>query len=133
MRPRIIRKPWGTCEKWKSHSFLQVDVIKPVKGGHSSVHLHEKKINVFYVHSGCLEVRLYADGTTQMRHGRVTKVFNLTPGMVAHVIPNIWHDFLALSDDTIVTEMYLRRGGIPVDFDDIVRSDNTPVGGVKEG
>ena len=130
-----IEKPWGMCQPLTREPTIQVDMIYPEVGGFSSVHLHRKKVNIFYVHTGTLRIRLYDRYGDELFHGEQTRMYELQPGMIGHVLPHIWHDFIAITKDVVVTEVYLSRGNVErvtVDPDDIIRSSYQKVGGIDE-
>lgn len=98
-------KAWGeTTEVWRD-SYVEVHRARIEKGGESSVHYHDHRVNLFFVESGEIEVRTFEPSRT----------FLLGPGSRFLVSARMKHQFHAIKD-SIVYEVYW-----PVMHDDIVR------------
>jgi len=90
-------KNWGyTTEVFKSQS-VEVHVIEIVKGGYCSIHDH-KKMNLFHVISGKLEIEIWVDG-------KITDKTTIEKGETTAVYAGFEHQFKAL-EDTICLEIY---------------------------
>lgn len=109
-------KPWG--KNWPTHlnEYTHSEYLEIDAGGFSSQHKHEKKTNVFIVHSGELELRWWSglpcdsDFTVGLLSERQVHVFQ----------PGIVHQFIARSF-VVVSEVYTQVSDGAIDRNDIVR------------
>ena len=111
-------KNWGyTTDVFMSQN-VEVHVVEIVKGGYCSKHKH-KKVNIFHVISGKLEVKIWMD----------KKLIDKTvigKGETSAVYAGFKHQFEAL-EDTICLEIY----HIFLEPGDIDREKGS-VGGIKK-
>jgi hypothetical protein len=100
-----MNKTWGTSIRRYIDHHVQVEEINVVRGGYSSIHRHDDKINVFLLASGIMEVRLYRDDL------RPEKIHTLSAGVPLSVMPGTVHQFFALTD-CIGHEFYYSVAGM---------------------
>lgn len=110
----MTRKVWGTSHRLLLNDFCQMEKIEVVPGGYSSIHLHQRKHNLFCVQSGVLTVEVYKNQATRPADSR-----DLKDGDSWSIGPNTRHRFHAKSS-TVAYELYWSSEGT-VDPDDIVR------------
>jgi mannose-6-phosphate isomerase-like protein (cupin superfamily) len=92
-------KFWGETRKVYQDQHCEVHHATPRAGGYSSRHVHEAKVNVFYVVSGRVTVTVYSDGKEAK--------FTLCRGHRFEVAPNIHHRFSADEDSELMEVYYL--------------------------
>jgi quercetin dioxygenase-like cupin family protein len=105
-------KAWGRVRHIFDTPQCAVSVLEVERGGYSSRHFHEYRVNRFLVQSGCIEVVEY-DGASEKRT-------RLNPGDVHDVNAGIVHKFDVI-ESGIVVEVYWPAIG--VSFKDIKRLD----------
>ena len=111
-------KNWGyTTEIFKNLN-VEIHVIEIEKGGYCSIHKHDK-VNIFYVISGRLKVKMWVDN-------KLTDVSEISTGQKTAVYGKFEHQFEAL-EKSICVEIY----HIFLQPDDIIRRPGS-VGGIKK-
>lgn len=105
-------KAWGKVRHLFDTPQCAVSVLEVEKGGYSSRHYHEWRINRFLVQSGQIEVVHY-DGSHEER-------FTLKPGDVHDVPAGVVHRFEVV-ESGIVVEVYWPAVGVSIQ--DIKRLD----------
>ena len=91
-------KPWGETRRIATTPLLEIDRIVIEKGGVCSEHIHQFKINAFFVESGELLIREWDEKNLK-------REFVLTAGAYHEVQPNVHHQFEALTK-VIAFEFY---------------------------
>lgn len=118
----LIRKPWGWSWPRVRNELVEIVDIEVVDGGFCSVHLHERKENIFVVVSGTLAVDVWNDdGVFFSRHPLESRLGVLT------VPPGRKHQFTAYGPVRAI-EIYRPVAGQRLDPNDIVRFSE---GGVR--
>ena len=105
-------KAWGRVRHLFDTPQCAVSVLEVVKGGYSSRHYHEWRINRFLVQSGQIEVVHY--------NGSIEERFVLNPGDVHDVPAKVVHRFEVI-EPGIVIEVYWPAAGVTIT--DIKRLD----------
>lgn len=111
-------KNWGYTTKIFKNLNVEVHVIEIEKGGYCSIHAHDK-INIFYVISGKLKVKMWVDN-------KLIDVSEITAGQTTAVDADFEHQFEGI-EKTICVEIY----HIFLKPDDIRRRKGS-VGGIKK-
>lgn len=106
------QKLWGTTETIFLNAQLQIDHVRGLAGGASSMHLHRGKANTFIVVRGVLGVRFSDD--VLWRVLAENESFTVRPG--------IKHRMTFLADCEAI-EVYHAEPGTKIDPVDIVRFD----------
>lgn len=104
----LERKPWGRALHVNGMGPVragtdQVDVCWINAGMGSSVHRHRRKTNLFIVMSGDLDLRTFGDGGAPRD---ACDTFRLPVGQIVQIGPDVWHQFVAVTDVQLV-EVYL--------------------------
>lgn len=89
-------KYWGSIETIVNAGYTGKRLFFR-KGKHSSLHFHCAKMETYFIHSGCLLVRLRA-GRGQDRW------FTLRPGTILNIPPGLMHQSGAI-EDTVIMEV----------------------------
>lgn len=90
-------KNWGYTTKIFESQYAEIYDIEINKGGYCSEHRH-KKINIFYVISGKLKIKIW-------QHKKIIDETVLEAGQISAVYAGFWHQFEAL-EDTRCIEVY---------------------------
>lgn len=118
-RPEYEIKSWGESIPLCRDDVAEIVRVKIKHGGFSSLHLHERKHNLFIVLSGTLQVKVHEDDALRtLRSNKFLK--SDTPPLL--VPAGTLHRFFAL-DDVEAVEVYVSSDGTPVEAGDIVRQD----------
>lgn len=113
----LAEKPWGTSVRTYLDDHIQVEWIHVVNTGYSSIHKHRHKVNLFIVHEGSFDVRIFTESK------ELVSTTHLGAGQSYVVGSGIYHQFMA-STSVAATETYWAEG-TAIDVDDIERiSDN---------
>lgn len=111
-------KAWGSVRHLFNTPQCAVSVLDVKKGGYSSRHYHEWRVNRFLVQSGEIDVVHY--------NGSIEERYNLKPGDVHDVAAGVVHRF-EVKESGVIVEVYWPSQG--VSFTDIKRLD---IGGCSE-
>lgn len=103
-------KAWGETEEIFVNEVVSVNYLRIRKGGYCSEHRHAKKINIFFVVSGRLQIDIWRE-----RVGMVDSTI-IGSGERTEVPPGVWHRFEAI-EDTECLEIYF----VNLSADDIER------------
>lgn len=108
-----INKPWGVCTPIARGSIVQLDKLRILKGGFSSLHWHDRRVNQFVIESGDLTI-YHADR-------RQLHAVTLGPGHMLSIDPGVIHQFYCEAD-CVCWEFYYQKPQYgQIDPDDIVR------------
>lgn len=122
--------PWGSWWPLVECEQVHLDSLHVGKGGYSSIHVHEKKTNVFMPMSGAITVETYTMGMARSirEHGGISEIkpgfLNqsvLNPNTKPLVVPaGTPHKFSAEHENTLTLELSLPTPG-PLNREDIER------------
>ena len=108
-------KVWGTTELIEANGAMEFHRIEMKKNGVCSKHLHKYKWNGFYVESGTLMVKTWADEPRSEQPHLCDQTI-LRAGDYYKVAPGKWHQFVGV-DDGVAFELYWAE----FNADDIIR------------
>lgn len=112
--------PWGSWWPLVECENVHVDSLHVAHGGHSSIHVHEKKTNVFMPMFGALTVETWEPNHIPVSHSPDAKTV-LNPASKPLIIPaNTPHKFTAEQENTLTLEVSLPTPG-PLNREDIER------------
>jgi quercetin dioxygenase-like cupin family protein len=97
-------KVWGETEEIYNNGTISINVLEIKKGGFSSEHQHGRKVNMFHVISGRLEI----DQWPGVSEGEKPDMTVLEAGQQTLIPIGAWHGFKAL-EDTLCLEIYAVR------------------------
>ena len=107
-------KVWGFTEQIFGKNNVSIHRIIISPGGYCSVHKHEHKWNMFYIESGCINVKTWKND-----YDLVDETF-LNAGESIMIKPGEFHQFLNSDIEfAVVYEIYWTE----LDEDDIERKD----------
>lgn len=84
-------KVWGETEEIFNNGIVSVNHLKIKKGGFCSEHYHQKKANMFFIISGNLAIKIW-------KTDNVVDETVIWPGESTTIMPNLYHQFRALTD-----------------------------------
>lgn len=99
----IKTKPWGLVTASGLTPKTETTENTVYRRGYCSIHYHNTKDNLFWVHKGTLIVRWWPDGVKHLPHLACERVLNANDTIVMSV--GIVHQFEAVSD-VEMTEVY---------------------------
>jgi len=111
---------WGTSQYLYLGATMAVSVAHGRDGGASSMHIHARKSNCFFVVTGCIELWFQHRPTVRIRAGESFAVRSGEPHR------------MVFFDDTKLLEIYAADPGQTIDLGDIQRWDLGWVPGEKE-
>lgn len=122
----MIEKPWGTIKCESISDRIQTETIHVVQAGHSSIHWHSKRDNLFWVIEGELQISIFARPPFPI----ITDVICIGPKDDAVCVPaNVLHRFVAKTK-VVCLEVYRAIPGEAIDTTDIHRISE---GGISQG
>ena len=114
------KKCWGFVSHDFSNEVYCTSHLEVMAGWRSSIHLHEKRTNVFCCVDAEIIVELF--GLGKQPTFSPTYAFRMVAGDAQRVAPMVWHRFRVIQDGRIV-ELYFTDRDVPCSIDDIVRHD----------
>lgn len=97
----VVPKLWGTTRCLHCGPVIEIWHASIKRGGYSSKHSHQLKLNAFYVVSGKLVVRMFGED------GKVVNVY-IEAGQHFSVLPTFLHQFEALQDTELIETYHAR-------------------------
>lgn len=94
-------KVWGTTELIESNGSFELHRIEFKRNGHCSEHKHQTKFNGFYIESGRMMIKVWAEEDNLYK----PDITFLGPGGYFKVEPGIYHQFIGI-EDGIAFEVY---------------------------
>lgn len=109
------QKPWGVSVRSYLDDSVQVEWIRVLETGFSSIHVHRNKLNIFRIEWGKLQVNYFYGDRTQPPIEYILEGNDYLVVDAGQV-----HQFFALTD-VAATEIYVATAGATVDPEDITR------------
>lgn len=109
----VFGKIWGKTSPIFSKNNVAIHRIEGGKGGRSSNHKHAAKHSMFFVEKGKVAV------SVEKNDYQLTDTTTLLPGNSTTILPNEYHYFEILEDDSVCFEIYWTE----IDPNDIIRKN----------
>lgn len=105
----IVEKLWGHERVLHNDERYCMKELVLRRGFQSSLHMHARKAETFYIAAGCVQLEIEGVG-----------VLRMNPGDHASLEPGQYHRFMALTDEARVIEASMRH-----DDSDVYRKEDS--------